>query len=100
MSHHGCNLIEALQVLNNLRLVGRLHSGKAASPLDGVLLIIWREVIKLATCECLASDIFILTEDADATADGHSCSLVVTWERRRVNFSLLILNFISYTARY
>lgn len=86
MSHHGCNLIEALQVLNDLRLVRWLHSGKAASPLDSILLIVWREVVELATGKCLASDILILTEDANTTADGHSRSLVVTWDGWKIRF--------------
>lgn len=77
-SHHGSNLIKALQELHNLRLVGRFHSGKAASLSDGVLLIIWREVIKLTTSEGLVSDILILSEDTNATTDGHSCAFVVT----------------------
>lgn len=78
-SHHGCDLIESLQVLDDLGLVGWLHSGEAASLLDGVLLIVWRKVVKLTTSEGLAGDILILAEDANATADGHSGALVVTW---------------------
>lgn len=72
-----------MQELNNLGLVGRFHSGKAASLSDGVLLIIWSEVVKLATSEGLASDILILTEDANTAADGHSCAFVVTWGDRK-----------------
>lgn len=77
--HHGSNLIKALQDLNDLRLVGWFHSGEATSLSDGDLLIIWRKVIKLPTGEGLAGDVFFLTEDANTTADGHSCAFVVTW---------------------
>lgn len=76
--HHGRNLVEALQELNNLGLVGWFHSGEAAGLSDGVLLIVWREVIELTTREGLSGDILILAKDTNATADGHRSAFVVT----------------------
>ena len=75
-----------MQELHNLRLVGWFYSGKAASLSDGILLIIWSEVIKLAAGEGLVSDILILSEDTNTAADGHSCAFVVTWEGGNQDF--------------
>lgn len=85
-----------MQELNDLRLVGGLHSGEAASLLDSILLIIWREVVKLTTCEGLASDVLILTEDANTTADGHSCAFVVTWWDRCEDLIVLVQSLFDF----
>lgn len=91
-SHHGSNLIKALQEFNDLRLVGRLHSGKAASLSHGALLVVGREVIKLTASEGFTSDILVLTEDANTTADGHRCPLVVTFggKKKKIISALLV----------
>lgn len=91
-SHHGSNLIKALQEFNDLRLVGRLHSGEAASLSDGALLVVGREVIKLTASEGFTSDILVLTEDANTTADGHRCPLVVTFGGKKMIISGLLVS--------
>lgn len=93
--HHGCNLVEALQELNNLGLVGWFHSGEAAGLSDGILLIVWREVIEFTTCEGLSGDILILTKDTNATTDGHRSAFVVTcgWGKKMFKATLLDLFF-------
>lgn len=85
-----------MQELNDLRLVGRFHSGKAASLSDGVLLIIWSEVVKLTAGKGLASDILILTEDANTTADGHSCAFVVAWGDRNEDFIVSVKSLLDF----
>lgn len=79
--HHGRDLVEALQELDDLGLVGRLHPGEAAGLSDGVLLVVRGEVVELATREGLAGDVLVLAEDANAATDGHRRALVVACER-------------------
>lgn len=76
--------------------MGRFHSGKAAGLSDGFLLIIWREVVKLTTGEGLASDVLILREDANTTADGHGCAFVVTWGDRNSDFIISVASFLGF----
>lgn len=78
MSHHSSNLIVTLQELNDLRLVGGLNTGKAASLTNSFALFTTGQVIKLTASVSLASHILILSKDANTTADGHSSTLVVT----------------------
>lgn len=77
-SYHSSDVIITLQVLNNLGLVGWLHTGEAASPAHGLGLFVERQVIKFSSSVGLASNILFLGEDADASADSDSSSLVVT----------------------
>lgn len=77
-SYHGCNVIITLQVLNNLRLVGWLNTGKAASSAHSLSLLVEGQIIKLTSGVGPARNILIFREDANTTADGDSCSLVVT----------------------
>lgn len=67
--------------------MGRFHPGKAASLSDSILLIIRREVIKLTAGVGPASDVLILTKDANTTADGHGRALVVTCEVKQIFMS-------------
>lgn len=77
-SHHSSNFIKALQELHNLGLVGWLHTGKAASSLHGLGLVVAGQIVKLASGVGFALNILILGEDANAAADSDSGSLVVT----------------------
>lgn len=77
-SYHSSDVIITLQVLNNLGLVGWLHTGEAASPAHGLGLFVEGQVIKFSSSVGLASNILFLGEDADASADSDSSSLVVT----------------------
>lgn len=79
--HHGRDLVEALQELDDLGLVGRFHPGEAAGLADGGLLIVRGEVVELAAREGLTVDVLVLSKDANATTDGHGCSFVVTCGR-------------------
>lgn len=77
-SYHGSDVIITLEELNDLGLVGRLHTGKAASPAHSLGLLVERQIIKLTSGVGPAGDILVLAEDANATADSDSSSLVVT----------------------
>lgn len=76
--HHGSDVIVTLQVLHDLGLVGWLHTGEAASSAHGLGLLVQGQVVKLASGVGLASDVLLLGEDANTTADGDGGSLVVT----------------------
>lgn len=71
--------------------MGWLHAGEAASPAHGLRLLVQGQVVKLASGVGLASDVLLLGEDANATADGDGGSLVVTlWrseEAENIEFS-------------
>ena len=76
-THHSCNLIKRLKKFYNFRLVGRFNSSETAGIQAGFSLG-WRiELIKLPTCKSLWRHILVLPKDANATADGHSGTLVV-----------------------
>lgn len=77
-SYHSSDVIQTLQVLHNLGLVGWLHTGKAASPANGLGLFVEGQIVELASGVGLARNILFLREDANATADSNSGSLVVT----------------------
>lgn len=77
-SYHSSNVIVALQVLNDLGLVGRLYTGKAASPADGLGLFVEGQIVEFTSGVGPASDVLLLREDANASADSNSGSLVVT----------------------
>lgn len=77
-SYHSSDVIITLQVLNDLGLVGWLHTGKAAGPAHGLGLFVEGQVIKLSSSVGLASNILFLGEDANASADSDGGSLVVT----------------------
>lgn len=77
-SYHSSDVIKTLQELNNLGLMGWLHTGKAAGPTHGLRLFMEGQIVKLTTSVGLAGNIHVLTEDANATADSNSSSLVVT----------------------
>lgn len=76
-THHGCDLIEALQELHNLGLVGGLHTGEAAGSLAGLPLLSGGQVVKLAAGVGPAGHLLSLGEDADAAADGDGRAFVV-----------------------
>lgn len=76
-SYHSSDVIITLQVLNNLGLVGWLNTGEAASPADGLGLFVEGQVIKFSSSVGLASNILVLGEDANASADSDGSSLVV-----------------------
>lgn len=75
--YHSSNVIETLQELHNLRLVRWLHTGKAASPAYSLGLFVGGQIVKLTSSVGPARNILLLSEDANATADGDSSSLVV-----------------------
>lgn len=77
-SYHSSDVIKTLQELHNLGLVGWLHTGKAASPANGLGLFMEGQIVELASGVGLARNILVLSEDANATADSNSGSLVVT----------------------
>lgn len=77
-SYHSSNVIVTLQELNNLGLVGWLHTGEAASPTHSLGLLVEGQVVKLTSGVGSARNILILREDANTTADGDGSSLVVT----------------------
>ena len=92
-SHHGGDLVEALQELNDLGLVRGLNAGIAAGLADGFFLLVEGQIVKLTASEGSASSVLILGEDANTTADSHGCSLVVTWEGGRImSCKILFLN--------
>lgn len=76
-AYHGGDVVITLQVLNNLGLVGWLHTGKAASPADGLGLLVEGQVIKFPSGVGLAGNVLVLGEDANASADSDGGSLVV-----------------------
>lgn len=84
-SYHGSNLIKWLEISNNLRLVSRFYTGEASRPLDGVPLLLRREVVKLSSSVGLSSDIVLLSEDADSSTDGHGRALVVSCDHDNTN---------------
>lgn len=75
--HHCRNLIERLQVSDDLGLMGRFDAGEASRPFDGFSLGLQREVVELAARVGLPSHVLVLAEDANSSADGNGCSLVV-----------------------
>lgn len=75
--HHGCNLVEGLQVRHDLGFVSRLDASEASGPFDSLPLGVGQKVVKLAACVRLPRHVLILAEDADALADGHRGALVV-----------------------
>lgn len=77
-SYHSSDVIQTLEVLHNLGLMGWLHTGKAASPAHGFGLFMEGQIVKLTSGVGLAFNILFLGEDANATADSDSGSLVVT----------------------
>lgn len=85
-SYHSSNVIVTLQVLHNLGLVGWLHTGKAASPAHGLGLFVVGQIVKLTSGVGLARNVLLLAEDANATADSDSGSLVVTWKGGKMQF--------------
>lgn len=85
-SYHGSNIIVTLQVLHNLGLMGWLHTGKAASPAHGLGLFVEGQIVKLTSGVGPAGNVLLLGEDANATADSDSGSLVVTWRGGKTQF--------------
>lgn len=77
-SYHCSNFIKALQIFHNLRLVGRLNTGKAAGVRDSVTLSLWRQLVELSSGERHKLHIVVFVQDADAAADCHGCTLIVT----------------------
>lgn len=77
-SYHGSNVIKTLQELNNLGLVGWLHTGEAASSAHGFRLLVAGQVVKLTSGVGPVGHVLILFEDSNTTANSNSCSLVVT----------------------
>lgn len=76
-SHHSCDLIVRLQILHDLGLVGRLHSGKAAGATAGLPLLAQGQVVELPASVGSACHILILPKDANSSADGNGRALVV-----------------------
>lgn len=83
-SHHGSDVIVTLQVLHDLGLVGWLNAGEAASPADSLGLLVQGQVVKLTSGVGLSFNVLLLGEDANATADGNSGTLVVTLYQSKV----------------
>lgn len=77
-SYHSSNVIITLQVLNNLGLVGWLHTGKAASSADGLRLFMEGQIVKFTSSVGPATNILVLREDTDTSANSNGSSLVVT----------------------
>lgn len=76
-SYHCGDFVEALQIFHNLGLVGRLHAGEAACVRDGVPLGLGGQLVKLPSREGHELHVVVLSQDADAAADGHGRALVV-----------------------
>lgn len=83
-SYHSCNVIKTLQELDNLGLVGWLNTGEAACSADGLSLLMEGQIVKLTSSVGLARNILIFREDANTTADGNSCSLVIACQEKSV----------------
>lgn len=77
-SHHGCDLVERLQVSNYFGLVRWLDAGKAPGAFHRLSLLLGRQVVKLAARVRLPLHVLLLAEDADASADGHGRAFVVS----------------------
>lgn len=75
--YHGGDLVHALQELNNLGLVGGLHTGEETGAGNSGLLLSEGQVVEFAARVGLASGVLILSEDANAAADSFSGGLVV-----------------------
>ena len=75
MTHHSRDLSLSLQELNDLGLVGGLHTGKQAGAHAGGTLILGGKVVKLAAGEGHTVSRLVLAEHANAAADSLSGSL-------------------------
>lgn len=64
-THHGRDLVHALQELNDLGLVGGFHTGEETAAGDSLLLLSVREVIKFTSRVRFAGCILIFSEDTD-----------------------------------
>lgn len=76
-SYHCSDFVKALQIFHNLRLVGRLDTGKAAGVCDRVALSLRGQLVELSSGERHKVHIVVFGQDADAAADCHSGALVV-----------------------
>merc|ERR1719494_1219229 len=89
VSSHSGDLVHALQVLDNLGLVERLHSGEHARVLATHLLLGGGEVVELSAREGVALSPLLLGEDADPPADRGGGVFVVSGDHDDTDASLL-----------
>ena len=78
LTHHGHNFALLLQELDNCALVLGLHARKEPSPVYSGLLLRLAQLVKLLTREGQARHVFRFCKHSNASADGHSCILVVS----------------------
>uniref|UniRef100_A0A2M3YY06 Uncharacterized protein n=1 Tax=Anopheles braziliensis TaxID=58242 RepID=A0A2M3YY06_9DIPT len=78
ITRHGGDFIHALQILNDLGLVGRLDTREQAGTGASITLIRHGQIVELTARVRLASGILILTEHTNTAADSLSGGLVVT----------------------
>ena len=78
ITSHGRNLVHALQVFNDLGLVGRFDTGEEASSAASGALLFGRQVVEFAAREGKTFGAFLFGEDADTAADSFGGGFVVT----------------------
>jgi len=76
-THHGSDLVEGLEVLDDAGLVRRLHAGEAPGIAARLPLRLEGQLVKLPARVGFAGHVLTLREDADPAADGHRRALVV-----------------------
>ena len=67
MSYHSGDFVHALQVFNNLGLVGGLHTGEQTGLSASSTLLRDGQVVELATRVRLASGVFLFSEHANTS---------------------------------
>ncbi|KAI6754271.1 hypothetical protein HG530_012785 [Fusarium avenaceum] len=88
---HGNNLVEGLKEIDQSGLVARLNTGEQRCTLSCLELLARRQLIKLATSIALSGKIFMLTKDANLSADTLSSVAVVSGDNDNTNTSILTL---------
>jgi hypothetical protein len=78
VTSHSNNLTGLLEKVDEFGFVCWLSAGEEAGVLGGFHLLGLGKVVELATCERLASEIFIGAKDTDLTADGLGSVLIVS----------------------
>ena len=89
VSSHGGDLLHLLEILNNLRLVERLHTGKHPGLSTGSLLFSRAQIVELTAREGQAFSALVLSEDSNPLADCLSGVLVVAGDHDHSDSGLL-----------
>lgn len=93
---HGSDLVHALQKLDNLGLVCRLHAREQPGPGTGSSLLRGRKLVKFTSRVAHASSVLVLAKDANPAADGFSSSLERQKSQRfntKSSFCSLLVSF-------